>query len=246
MEWYGLNDSVVSIMDGGNLGLPFVKDSTHCDNLTGPATYDINRVHEYFRDGNLTEFDVQRVAGDYQAIISWKDEAWAEFNHELYFFYRLDGQGTDTFDRYYTYPYTERVGVHEDIARDPDSHRSQSQTMRQSINTTVHRAGRNYVLPDYTGYAACGRAYFSQFESRSSTLRCTNEILISNADHNEQFTSTSTPTATPTSTPTPTATTTPTATPEPTPTATPEPTPPPPNDKCYYEPELPQCNDGYE
>ncbi len=136
--------------------------------------------------------------------------------HELYFYYRLDSRIIEPYIRFHTLPFTAGVGPHEDIAPNPDTGRSQARTLRQSINTTVHRVNRNYVLPDHSTYVVCGRAYFSQFNSLSKWLKCTPEIPISNADHNASFADTDadtdedTPTPTPTNTPVSTPTYTPT------------------------------------
>ena len=117
------------------------------------------------------------VSGDIVEF-TWEDSAWGEFKHEIAARYLLDSEDdTAPWIQFSTEDQIGGVGRHRDIA---DS----SFVYSVSVPLTEHRERRgNQVLPEYTSYKVCGRAYFNQFGTYSS-MKCSFPVRVSNAEHN--------------------------------------------------------------
>ena len=242
------NSGVKSIMDGSHLNNPLLSRARlqHCDEVSGPTEWDIERIEDFFLEGGPVSFS-HSISGN-TATFTWKDDAWGEFSHEIIYRYRLDASDIDgQWIDYHTFSITDAVGRHIDIAPElipgtTNKYQRNVIKFRHDIDLSVHsKVNSTRLLPLQTDYQICGRALFKQFGLHSSK-RCSKRVTVSNEAHNKRIgtnerpTSTPTPTATRTPKPSlprprpPTATPTYTPTPEP-PTATPEPptaTPEPP------------------
>ena len=168
------NDAVTSIMDVEHVVSGTV---THCDDLSGPSSWDAARVRDFYRDGGLVDF-TSMAESDTVGIFKWKDDAWGESRHEFSYRYRLDGDDPD--DSWVIYhrdgSFINRIGRHKDIAPDPDTGIREVIEFTHRVDLTVHtsRHAATYPLPPRSAYTVCARAYYIQADHYSH-MQCAPE-----------------------------------------------------------------------
>ena len=80
------------------------------------------------------------------------------------------------------------IGGHKDI---PNT----TTTFSHEVDLATHqRDNAGVILPDYTYFRACGRAYFQQFQKYGEVTCSITPVRVSNAAHNASITPTPTPT----------------------------------------------------
>lgn len=87
-------------------------------------------------------------------LVSWEDDAWAEFNHELRYYYRLDSADKkEPWVKYDTATTSKSIGGHVDMADQyihgsDDKYKPWELIFRHTINLAAHSsANYNDFLP---------------------------------------------------------------------------------------------------
>lgn len=130
----GCNAGIVSIMDGEG-----------CDGaITGPTSWDVARVNEFYGDGTASDVQYQILAGSHVEI-SWKDQSAGELHYEVIF--SNYGTGTEV----------ARVQVTDNIG------------LKAGLSWIADRTIRyNWVPPSNGSYRACVRPYFSAWNKHGA------------------------------------------------------------------------------
>ena len=173
------NDSVSSAMDGAMFALVSGQQQLQmCDKVYGPTTRDEGLVDNFYSTGGLTDWVTT------SPYVQWKDSAWAESQHDVYFRYRLDSTLT-TQREYKRIAWKDRIGSHKLMPPDAGPVGRTPTVFQVEVDLTRHQAtvGKFATLPANTAYKVCGAAYYEQYAAYS-TATCAPEILVSNADHN--------------------------------------------------------------
>ena len=174
------NSAVSSIMDGETTEV--VANRTRrveCDAVYGPTPRDVEKIRAFYSSGGPADWSVL------SSYVLWRDTAYGESRHEIYYRYRLDLTLT-TQREYRRDDWKSDIGSHKDLVYAPET---AARLFYMKLDLSIHQqtAGRFATLPANTAYKACGVAYFEQYATYS-TATCSDEIIVSNADHNTDAT----------------------------------------------------------